>query len=299
MTLSLDDVRNKRFRLARKSGYEVAEVDDFLDQVQEAFAQLVEENENLKHQVEAVGADGAPAAEVGATGGSSGSPVPAPREPEQVVVTTSAEASAAVVRLVQLSTEQAERLVSEAKAESERIQAEAAEAADRLGTDSRVEAERIQAEAREQAEALQADALARAEQLENELRERREQMFGDLDSERGSLSAAIEDLRRFEETFRANLTAHLRSHLEVLDSGRAEPADAPPLVPAAGLDPAVATADATDQPSGGGTDAPTASTAEGRSDTVTPGAETPAAEDTGEHQPSETPHLDALLGDQR
>ena len=41
MTLSLDDVRNKRFRLARKSGYEVAEVDDFLDQLQESFAQLL------------------------------------------------------------------------------------------------------------------------------------------------------------------------------------------------------------------------------------------------------------------
>ena len=55
MTLSLDDVRNKRFRLARKSGYEVAEVDDFLDQLQESFAQLIEENENLKKQIDALG----------------------------------------------------------------------------------------------------------------------------------------------------------------------------------------------------------------------------------------------------
>ena len=30
MTLSLDDVRNKRFRMARKSGYEVLEVDEFV-----------------------------------------------------------------------------------------------------------------------------------------------------------------------------------------------------------------------------------------------------------------------------
>ena len=33
MTLSLDDVRNKRFRMARKSGYEVLEVDEFVDAV--------------------------------------------------------------------------------------------------------------------------------------------------------------------------------------------------------------------------------------------------------------------------
>ena len=61
MTLSLDDVRSKRFRLARKSGYEVAEVDDFLDAVQESFAQLVEENDNLKKQIDAFG-DEQPAA---------------------------------------------------------------------------------------------------------------------------------------------------------------------------------------------------------------------------------------------
>ena len=34
MTLSLDDVRNKRFRMARKSGYEVLEVDEFVDEVE-------------------------------------------------------------------------------------------------------------------------------------------------------------------------------------------------------------------------------------------------------------------------
>ena len=54
MTLTLDDVRNKRFRMARKSGYEVLEVDEFVDEVEESFAQLIEENQNLKKQVEAL-----------------------------------------------------------------------------------------------------------------------------------------------------------------------------------------------------------------------------------------------------
>ena len=54
MTLSLDDVRNKRFRMARKSGYEVLEVDEFVDEVEESFAQLIEENQNLKKQVESL-----------------------------------------------------------------------------------------------------------------------------------------------------------------------------------------------------------------------------------------------------
>ncbi len=54
MTLSLDDVRNKRFRMARKGGYEVLEVDEFVDEVEESFAQLFEENANLKKQVDAL-----------------------------------------------------------------------------------------------------------------------------------------------------------------------------------------------------------------------------------------------------
>ena len=62
MTLSLDDVRNKRFRMARKSGYEVLEVDEFVDEVEETFAQLFEENQNLKKQVEALKAAPAPVA---------------------------------------------------------------------------------------------------------------------------------------------------------------------------------------------------------------------------------------------
>ncbi len=75
------------------------EVDEFVDEVEAAFEQLTDENANLKRQIEALksGAPGAPAADRG--------PVPAPTPP--IVVTTSKEASPAVVRLVELSTEHA------------------------------------------------------------------------------------------------------------------------------------------------------------------------------------------------
>src|SRR4051812_46269778 len=124
MTLSLDDVRNKRFRMARKGGYEVLEVDEFVDEVEESFAQLVEENASLKKQVEALrsGSSGesTPAATEERTPEPTSRPAPAaPVQPapapaqsapsasvpeERIVVTTSNEASTAVVRLVQLST---------------------------------------------------------------------------------------------------------------------------------------------------------------------------------------------------
>ena len=239
MTLSLEEVRNKRFRLARKSGYEVAEVDDFLDQVQESFAQLVEENETLKNQVGSLGGDAesglsAPADSTPADTAADGGPRE-PAEPETIVVTTSAEASGAVVRLVQMSTEHSEQLVAEANAEAERIRAEAASAAEKLGSDSQAEAERVQAEAREHAEGLRSDAQSRSEQLDAETEQRRNKMLGDLDAQRTSLSAAIDELRHFEQSFRANLSDHLHRHLDVLSSGSAEPTDVPELASAAGL----------------------------------------------------------------
>ena len=131
MTLSLDDVRNKRFRMARKSGYEVLEVDEFVDEVEVAFEQLAEENDNLKKQIEALKAspavDQAAPAEAG------------PTEPETIVVTTGAEASSAVVRLVSLSTEQAERLVDEATAEAAEIRETANAAAQEVTGDAQAQ----------------------------------------------------------------------------------------------------------------------------------------------------------------
>ena len=54
MTLTLDEVRNKRFRMARKAGYEILEVDEFVDEVGKRFAQLLEDNQNLKKQIAAL-----------------------------------------------------------------------------------------------------------------------------------------------------------------------------------------------------------------------------------------------------
>src|SRR5918997_6365037 len=231
MTLSLDDVRNKRFRMARKSGYEVLEVDEFVDEVEESFAQLIEENGNLKRQVESLkaappaAAQGAPAPQP-----SQQQPQPRPAEPGKVVVTTSKEASAAVVRLVEMSTEQAERLVAEATEDANRIREEANRTAHQVTTDARTRAERVESEARVNAERVQADALSRAEKLDREIEGRRGEMFGDLEKQRDDLTKAVTALRNFEAAYRANLTNHLRSQIESLETGRSEPVDPPDVI---------------------------------------------------------------------
>ena len=276
MTLSLDDVRNKRFRMARRSGYEVLEVDEFVDQVEVSFEQLTEENQNLKKQLEALQAT-AP------------EPAAAPAEQtaveaETIVVTTGPEASSAVVRLVALSTEQAERLVIEATDEANEIREQAATAARELTSDAQARADRIQAEAQESADRVQEEARGRADSLDAEVASRRSALLDALNAERDQLQQAVGQLRTFEASFRANLTEELRQHISRLEAGHAQPNEVPALADAQSA--AAPTADAE-----------TASAAES-TDSVFPDDD-PAGDagDATADQASETPRLDALLGD--
>lgn len=289
MTLSLDDVRNKRFRMARKSGYEVLEVDEFVDEVEATFEQLFEENRNLKKQVESlkstgspVPADTKPATTEQARPAAVAAEVSTPEAPtERIVVTTAKEASSAVVRLVELSAEQAERLVAEATAEAAQIREQASTSAEELTSEAHARAEKVETEARAHAERLRADAEGRAQSLDLETETRRTKMFGELEHQRDELTATVHALRGFEATYRSNLTRHLQSQIEVLASGREEPADPPAAL---------------DQPPAPRPTAPAPAAAdqEGQAGSPAPAGDAPAAAPG-----SDTPRLDALLGDQR
>jgi DivIVA domain-containing protein len=204
MTLTRDDVRNKRFRMASKPGYEVLEVDQFVNDVEESFAQLLAENHNLKKQVEALkSAPPVPARTPAPLAQAPTVQPPAPRRPAPVqpsmsgtiVVTTGKEAGAAVVRLIEMSTEQAERLVEEATEDANRIREGANRTAHQLTTDAGTRAERVESEARVNAERLKVDAISRAEKLDREIESRRIEMFGDLERQRDDLTAVVAALR--------------------------------------------------------------------------------------------------------
>jgi DivIVA domain-containing protein len=239
MTLTRDDVRNKRFRMAHKSGYEVLEVDEFVDDVEESFAQLLEENHNLKKQVEALkSAPPVPARTPAPVAQAPTVQPPAPRQPAPVqpsmsgtiVVTTGKEAGAAVVRLIEMSTEQAERLVEEATEDANRIREGADRTAHQFTTDAGTRAERVESEARANAERLKVDASSRAEKLDREIESRRIEMFGDLESQRDDLTAVVAALRNFEAAYRTNVTSHLRKQIETVESGQAEAVEVPETV---------------------------------------------------------------------
>ena len=250
-------------------------MDEFVDEIEESFAQLVEENQNLKKQVEALRstADGvtpptsAPAPIKPAA--PTAQPVAKPVASETIVVTTAKEASTAVVRLVEMSTEQAERLLAEATEDAKRIREEATSNAEQVTTDARTQAERLETEARANADKLQALTLSRSEQLDREIDERRAELLDHMQSQRDELSSSVRDLRAFEAAYRSNLAEHLRTQISTLESGSAEPTPVPDLA----LPKGSADQDGADAPGDGSTAKPEAA--------------------------SETPRLDALLGDQR
>jgi DivIVA domain-containing protein len=247
MPLTPEDVSNKRFTPVRlREGYDMGEVDQFLDEVEAELARLTRENDDLRMKLAAaqsgVGEPVAPAAEafappvvpepVAATPEPEPEPAPAPPPVdagtttttttlgavagggvETIRVETVADASNAAARLLQLASNNADQLVEDAKGEADKIIGEA-----------RTKAERLEAESRINADKLEADARGRAQSLDSETAERRTQLFGDLESERDRLAAEVDNLRAFEREYRSRLKTYFTQQLEALEtSGSADP----------------------------------------------------------------------------
>ncbi|MDR1791237.1 MAG: DivIVA domain-containing protein [Propionibacteriaceae bacterium] len=297
MTLTLEQVRNTRFHLARRSGYEPVDVDEFVDKVEATLAALFSENDSLKQQLaDAASAPGFAApvaageadpaamsaanAEIAklqdqlarqsddinrlraditsrdqelvplraevqklreAAVSSQQAPTGERGVVENIVVSTSEEAAPAVSRLLQMATEQAERLVGESQMEAQRLVTQARTEAEsvldtanrkahEIITDSRTRAERTESEARVNAQQLTSDAQSKADAVNAEAEARRNELFTKLESERDILKAKVDDLRNFEKTFRTNLTGHLQSQIKSLESTVLEPPQAPELL---------------------------------------------------------------------
>ena len=314
MTLTLEQVRQTRFHLARRNGYEPVDVDNFVDKVEATLTQLSEENSTLKQQIDALSSsepssifvpsdpvdsdklkadlqgsqselDGLrdeltrksdelgqrqqeleaahaelegvkaqvesmqaeteqlrKAAEQATAAQPSTEAAESPTgRVENIVVTSSAEASPAVTRLLQMATEQSERLVGESQAEANRViaaaRAEAENVIDGANkkaheslTDARTRADRIESEARVNADKVTNDAQRRAEAVSGQADDRRAELFTALDQERDLLRGKVDHLRSFEATFRSNLTNHLQSQIKALTEATLEPSDTPAIM---------------------------------------------------------------------
>lgn len=228
MPLTPEDVSNKRFTPVRlREGYDMGEVDQFLDEVEAELVRLTSDNDDLRGRLAAAGlgddlptgtTSTPPVTEVAGTSGAAGTsgstevsePAEAPgtadeaepfvtatstTPPETLKVTTASEASKAAVRLLEIATRNADELVDEARAEAERREAE-----------SRATAERVEAEAQH-----------RAESLDSETEERRRQLLGVLETQKQALNGEIDDLRSFEREYRSRLKSYFEQQLAALD----------------------------------------------------------------------------------
>jgi DivIVA domain-containing protein len=244
MPLTPEDVSNKRFTPVRlREGYDMGEVDQFLDEVEAELARLNRENDDLRAKLSA--------AQSGAPMETAPEPPPAPEpvatapepepEPEptptvqtqaiqappvgavavvveSIRVETIGDASNAAARLLELASRNADQLVEDAKSEADKIVGEA-----------RTKAERLEGEAKANADKMEADARGRAQSLDSETAERRTQLFGDLERERDLLSHEVDNLRAFEREYRSRLKTYFSQQLEALEtSGSADPTASAP-----------------------------------------------------------------------
>jgi DivIVA domain-containing protein len=235
MPLTPEDVSNKRFTPVRlREGYDMGEVDQFLDEVEAELARLTRENDDLRTKLSAAQTGGGssfqdnpPTAQTPAVQERAPEPEPAPEPvaapqpvaaaaaaaPETLRVETVPEASNAAARLLEIATRNADELVESAKNDADKIIGEA-----------RTKSERLEAESKVKADRLESDARTRAQMLDSETAERRQQMFGELERERDKLNSEVETLRAFEREYRSRLKSYFSQQLEALSGPGESPA---------------------------------------------------------------------------
>jgi len=227
MPLTPADVHNVAFKKPPigKRGYDEDEVDAFLDLVEAELARLIEENNDLKAQVEDLHRSGGPGPM---------RQVPPPPLPEAMmppppppVMPSRIDENSQVVKVLAMAQETAEKYVADAKTEAERMVGEARATVDRMIGEARSKAESVTAEARSRADGLERDARGKAAALTQEAERKHNEIIGGLEQRKTTLEKRIEELRTFEREYRTRLKSYLESQLRDLEGrGSAEPATA-------------------------------------------------------------------------
>ena len=220
MPLTPADVRNKQFSTTRlRPGYDEEEVDAFLDEVEAALDELIQENEELKAKLtEAL--RGRPPVSLSPQAEVPDMMMPEPirhepeRRPEPVMM--------APARPAEDNMDTAARVLALAQQTADQAIADARREADETLGRARREADDILTKARRQAEQVTSDARARAESLERDAQERHRQAMGSLVQSREELERRVDDLRAFEREYRSRLKAYLEGQLRDLEAGAAD-----------------------------------------------------------------------------
>lgn len=251
MSLTPADVHNVAFSKPPigKRGYNEDEVDAFLDLVEAELARLIEENNELRSQLEQLDRDLDSARgdldQARKTPVAAQRPVEEPRRLAPVPPPTAAELTSPgggdhhvqAAKVLGLAQEMADRLTGEAKAEadgmlteartkSEQLLSEARGKADSMVNDARTRADTLLNDARTRAETLERQAREKATSLERDAQRKHTEVMGTITSEKNALEKKIDELRTFEREYRTRLKTYLESHLQELeDRGSASPSE--------------------------------------------------------------------------
>jgi DivIVA domain-containing protein len=212
MPLTPEEVQNKEFTTVRlREGYDMQEVDDFLDEVETELTRLYRENDELREKLGAVTRGGSAAGSAAPI--TTESPVAPAREtptppPSAAPAAYGAgtQPSDAAAKVLALAQKTADELVADAKSEAERLLSDARARAEKLDADTRAATSKLEAEARQRAESVEAEVQAR-----------RAEVFGKLEAEKADLDRELETLRSFEHEYRSRLKSYLENELRKLE----------------------------------------------------------------------------------
>ena len=221
MPLTPADVHNVAFKKPSigKRGYDEEDVDAFLDEVERELARLIEENSELRAQLDR-------------PGGGRGMPAGPGADPR--LAQENAELKAQLDRIQREKTA-AEQAARQMQAELEQVRTQgpavagdgeqqalrvlmmAQRTADDHVNDARREADKLLSDARTKSEEVTREARSKADALERDARQRHQEAMGGLDAKRSALQKHIEELKQFEREYRTRLKAYLESQLRDLD----------------------------------------------------------------------------------
>jgi len=208
--LTADDVLTKKFPATKfREGYDVVEVDDFLDEVLTTLRELYAENDDLKAKLEASERRVAELSRANAQQQSEPRPVSvekAVEEPKPVVAPVAEPAPVAAPALTPREPEMATGIIQMAqKLHDDHVRA-GQEEGDRLIAEAKSEGNRIVREAEETSS----------------------RTLSQLEQERSLLERKIDELRIFERDYRTRLKSYLQNLLGDLDNrGSALPSGGP------------------------------------------------------------------------
>lgn len=220
MPLTPADVHNVAFKKPPigKRGYDEEEVDAFLDEVERELARLIEENNELRANLERGGGGGGAARSGDPRAAQENSDLKAQLERAQRDKSAAEQAARSMqTELEQFRAAGAEAGGGDGEQQALRVLMMAQRTADDHVSDARHEADKLLTDARTKAEEVTREARSKAEALERDARQRHQEAMGGLDAKRNALQKHIEELKQFEREYRTRLKAYLESQLRDLE----------------------------------------------------------------------------------